>query len=52
LSFLGFDGISTLAEETHRPERTVGNATVAALIILGLIFVTQTYLAALIHPDY
>ena len=52
LSFLGFDGISTLAEETHRPERTVGNATVAALIILGLIFVMQTYLAALIHPDY
>jgi amino acid transporter len=52
LSFLGFDGISTLAEETHRPERTVGNATVAALIILGLIFVTQTYLAALIHPNY
>jgi amino acid transporter len=52
LSFLGFDGISTLAEETHRPERTVGNATVAALIILGLIFVTQTYLATLIHPNY
>ena len=52
LSFLGFDGISTLAEETHRPERTVGNATVAALIILGLIFVTQTYVAALVHPNY
>jgi amino acid transporter len=52
LSFLGFDGISTLAEETHRPERTVGNATVAALIILGLIFVVQTYVAALVHPNY
>ena len=52
LSFLGFAGISTLAEETHRPERTVGNATVAALIILGLIFVTQTYVAALVHPNY
>lgn len=52
LSFLGFDGISTLAEETHRPERTVGNATIAALVILGLIFVTQTYVAALVHPNY
>src|SRR5215213_10401797 len=52
LSFLGFDGISTLAEETERPERTVGNATVAALLILGAIFVTQTYLAALILPDF
>ena len=52
LSFLGFDGISTLAEETERPERNVGNATVAALIILGLIFVTQTYLAALVQPNF
>ncbi len=30
----------------------MGNATIAALIILGLIFVTQTYVAALIHPNY
>jgi amino acid transporter len=52
LSFLGFDGTSTLAEETERPERTVGNATVAALLILGAIFVTETYLAALVQPDF
>jgi amino acid transporter len=52
LSFLGFDGISTLAEETEAPERTVGKATVAALILLGAIFMVQTYVAALVHPDY
>jgi amino acid transporter len=52
LSFLGFDAISTLAEETERPERTVGNATVVALIVLGLIFIMQTYLAGLVHPNY
>ena len=52
LSFLGFDGISTLAEETERPERTVGNATVAALLILGTIFIVQTYLAALVQPGF
>lgn len=52
LSFLGFDAISTLAEETVHPQRTVGNATVAALFVLGGIFVLQTYVAALIHPDY
>lgn len=50
LSFLGFDAISTLAEETRRPRRNIGNATVAALILLGLIFVLQTYLAGLVHP--
>jgi amino acid transporter len=38
LSFLGFDGISTLAEEAERPERTVGNATVAALLGFLTIF--------------
>jgi amino acid transporter len=43
LSFLGFGGISTLAEETERPERTVGNATVAALLILDDIFVRSRH---------
>lgn len=52
LSFLGFDGISTLSEETRNPQRTVGNAMIAVLLILGLIFVVETYLAALAWPDY
>lgn len=52
LSFLGFDAISTLAEETKNPRKTVGNATVLALLILGLIFIAQTYITALAHPDY
>lgn len=52
LSFLGFDAISTLAEETHHPRRTVGNATVTALVLLGLIFMVQTYAATLVHPTY
>jgi amino acid transporter len=52
LSFLGFDAISTLAEETVHPHRTVGNATVASLFVLGGLFVLQTYVAALVHPDY
>lgn len=52
LSFLGFDGISTLSEEVKDPRRTVGNATVLALVLLGLIFIAQTYIAALAHPDY
>ncbi|WHZ20823.1 MAG: Putrescine importer [Rhodanobacteraceae bacterium] len=52
LSFLGFDAISTLAEETKNPRKTVGNATVLSLLLLGLIFIFQTYIAALAHPDY
>jgi amino acid transporter len=52
LSFLGFDGISTLAEETEGGGKTVGKATVAALLMVGVLFITQTYVAALVWPDY
>lgn len=52
LSFLGFDAISTLAEESKEPRRDVGTATVLTLLVLGALFVLQTWLAALAHPDY
>lgn len=52
LSFLGFDAISTLAEESCQPRRDVGTATVLTLLVLGALFVLQTWLAALAHPDY
>jgi amino acid transporter len=52
LSFLGFDAISTLAEESRNPRRDVGTATVLTLLVLGALFVLQTWLAALAHPDY
>jgi amino acid transporter len=52
LGFLGFDAISTLSEEAIDPERTVGRATLAALLVVGGLFVVQTYIAALIVPDY
>jgi len=47
LSFLGFDGISTLAEEVKDGNRkVVGRATVAVLFLMGFIFITQTWVAA------
>jgi len=52
LSFLGFDGMSTLAEETIRPEKTVGKGILIALIAITVVFLLQTYVAALIQPDW
>jgi amino acid transporter len=52
LSFLGFDAISTLAEESKEPRRDIGTATVLTLLLLGALFVLQTWLAALAHPNY
>lgn len=52
LSFLGFDGMSTLAEETVKPEKTIGKGIIIALCIMVVVFVAQTYVAALIQPDW
>ncbi len=52
LSFLGFDGISTLAEDAKDPQRNVARATVLVCFVAGTIFILQTYLGQLIWPDY
>ncbi|GAB1475719.1 APC family permease [Bacillota bacterium] len=50
LSFLGFDGISTLAEESKGGTDSVGRASIWALILVGGFFFVQTYLAACVIP--
>lgn len=52
LSFLGFDGMSTLAEETIQPEKNIGKGIIIALCAIVGVFVLQTYVAALILPDW
>ena len=51
LSFLGFDGISTLAEENRESARSIGKSMIAALALAGALFIVQTWLAALLVPD-
>lgn len=45
LSFLGFDGISTLAEESRGGLNSVGRATVLSLLLVGILFIAQTWIA-------
>jgi amino acid transporter len=46
LSFLGFDAISTLAEEIKGdPGKSVGKAALITLVVMGVIFVAQTWIA-------
>ncbi|QRK86268.1 APC family permease [Pseudomonas granadensis] len=46
LSFLGFDAISTLAEEIKGdPGKSVGKAALLTLLVMGVIFVVQTWIA-------
>lgn len=46
LSFLGFDGISTLAEECKDGVDSVGKASIVALLVVGTLFIAQTWIAA------
>ena len=47
LAFLGFDGVSTLAEEAKGGPRAVGRATLLALLLSSVLFIVETYLASL-----
>ncbi len=51
LSFLGFDGISMLAEENREAANQIGRAMVAALLLAGTLFIVQTWVASLLVPD-
>lgn len=45
LSFLGFDAISTLSEESLGQRAAVGRATLVSLALVGALFMLQTWLA-------
>jgi len=45
LSFLGFDGISTLSEESRGGLGSVGRATLLSLLLVGALFILQTWIA-------
>ncbi|MCZ7421132.1 APC family permease [Verrucosispora sp. WMMA2121] len=51
LSFLGFDGISMLAEETKGGSRQIGRAMAAVLVLAGVLFIAQTWLAAMLVAE-
>jgi amino acid transporter len=51
LSFLGFDGISMLAEEHRGEARQIGRSMVVALGLAGVLFIVQTWVAALLVAD-
>ena len=45
-SFLGFDGISTLSEETRDDQNSVGRAILLSLVLVGMLFMLQTWIAS------
>ena len=51
LSFLGFDAISTLAEENTGSSKSLGRSMFAALILVGVLFIVQTWVASMLVDD-
>jgi len=52
LTYIGFDGISTLSEEARNPRRDILLATVLTCLITGVLATLQVYLGQLVWPDY
>ncbi|MGH9577522.1 MAG: APC family permease, partial [Terriglobales bacterium] len=50
LTYIGFDGISTLSEEAENPRRNILLATVLTCVAIGLLSAVQVYAAQLIWP--
>ncbi|TCP29636.1 putrescine importer [Scopulibacillus darangshiensis] len=49
-SFLGFDSLTTLSEETINPEKTIPKAIILMLLIVGILYIGSSYLSQLVHP--
>ncbi len=52
LSFLGFDAVSTMAEETTNPTYRIPVAILAVSLIGGLLFLVVSYCAQMVFPDW
>jgi amino acid transporter len=50
LTYIGFDGISTLSEEVENPRRNILLATVLVCLVTGLLSSVEVYAAQLISP--
>jgi len=52
LTYIGFDGVTTLAEEVENPRRNLLLATVLTCVVTGLLSTAEVYLAQRVWPDY
>ncbi len=50
LTYIGFDGISTLYEEAENPRRNIMFATVLTCLVIGILSALEVYVAQLVWP--
>jgi amino acid transporter len=52
LTYIGFDGVTTLAEDVENPKRNVLRATVLVCVFTGVVGGLEAYLGQRVWPDY
>ncbi len=52
LTYIGFDGISTLSEEAKNPRRNIMLATVLVCLLTGVLASVEVYAAQLVWPGW
>ena len=52
LTYIGFDAVTTLAEDVHNPKRNVLLATVSVCLFTGIFGGLLTYLGQRVWPDF
>ena len=52
LSFLGFDSVTTLSEETIDAKKTIPRAVSLIALIGGCMFIFVSYIGYMVHPNY
>jgi putrescine importer len=52
LTYIGFDGISTLSEEAHNPRRNILLATVLTCLAIGILASLEVYFAQIVSPGF
>lgn len=52
LSYLGFDAVTTMAEDSRVTGKMVGTAAVTCLLFASVFYIGQVYFATLVMPDF
>ena len=52
LTYIGFDGISTLSEEVKNPERNILRGTVLTCVLVGVLSSIQVYVGQMVWPEW
>jgi amino acid transporter len=52
LTYIGFDGISTMSEEVENPRRNILLATVGTCLFIGILSAIEVYVAQLVWPSH